>query len=320
MVRRTLRSLLTLPLMMAVAAGSLRGQDVSAQAGVDSTEYLIGDPIAVRVELRHPPGTAFRLLLGDTLGGFHVLARDSVRGEHPQRSAARVVFARYDSGRALLPPIAFRYRAPGDSLERTVETNPLLLTVRTVPVDTAADIRDIRPPLSLPLTLAEILPWLLGLLIVAAGVYAWQRFRRRRPAAAAAPAFVPPPLPAHVIALEELGELKEKRLWQQGLVKPYYSELTEILRRYFENRFRFMALEQTTDEIMTSLRLRPGTDAVHADTERVLRLADLVKFAKFQPAPAEHEAALQTAYAVVQSTAASAPPGAASREAPHVAA
>ena len=44
------------------------------------------------------------------------------------------------------------------------------------------------------------------------------------------------------------------------------------------------ALEETTDEIMEGLRkLRPGAELLHS-TEGVLRAADLVKFAKHNPA------------------------------------
>jgi hypothetical protein len=275
---------------------------VTARAWVDSTAFLVGDYIAVHVDLKHPAGTQFRLLIGDTLSGFHVIDRGTVQPAGENASAIRLVVSRYDSGRALFPPLPLQYSVGTDTVAHTVNTNPLLLTIRTVPVDTAKEFRDIKPPLSVPWGLAEILVVLGVLLAIAAAIVYILRRRRRKPAPAAVPAYVPPPRPAHVIALEELGGLKEKHLWQQGLLKPYYSELTEILRRYFENRFRFLALEQTTDEIARALDIQPGTESIREETVRVLRLADLVKFAKFQPGPAEHEQVMQVAYDVVQKT------------------
>jgi hypothetical protein len=113
---------------------------------------------------------------------------------------------------------------------------------------------------------------------------------------------VSPSRPAHVIALEQLGTLKGKKLWQHGHIKQYYSEVTEILRRYFENRFRVMALEETTEEILTGLReisLRPE---IIRKAETILTRADLVKFAKSLPAVSEHEETLAAAYAIVETT------------------
>jgi hypothetical protein len=300
---------------------SVHAQEVTARAWVDSTSFLVGDYIAVHVDLKHPAGTKFQLLIGDTLSGFHVIDRGTIQPEGETASTIRFVVSKYDSGRAILPPLPLQYVLGADTGSRTVNTNPLLLTIRTVPVDTAQEIRDIKPPISVPFTLAEILIFIGVLAAIAAGIYLYFRHRRRKPPIPAPPAYVPPPRPAHVIALEELGGLKEKHLWQQGLVKPYYSELTEILRRYFENRFRFLALEQTTEEIASALEIQPGTETIREETVRVLRLADLVKFAKFQPGPPEHEEAIRVAYDVVQKTVPVAVPHAAApEEKKHVAA
>ena len=51
----------------------------------------------------------------------------------------------------------------------------------------------------------------------------------------------------------ELEILKEEQLWQKGEVKIYYTRLTEILRKYLENRFRVYSLELTTDETLEAL-------------------------------------------------------------------
>jgi hypothetical protein len=96
--------------------------------------------------------------------------------------------------------------------------------------------------------------------------------------------------------------LKEKRLWQQGLIKQFYSEATEIFRRYIENRYRQEALEQTTDEIVSGLlRLKMPGDLV-GRAEETLRRADLVKFAKQVPGIPEHEQTLKFVYDFVDRT------------------
>ena len=307
MTRGVTRMAALLPVLL-LAARPLAAQEVTARARVDSTAYLIGDWITVRVEITHPPGIVPRPMVGDTLNGFVVVRHGVPEGATETETRTEFVVARYDSGTAILPPLVFLYSAPGDTATRTVSTNPLVLTVRTVPVDTSAEIRDVKPPMTIPLSAGEIALMLAILLVLAGGVYAYVRYRRRPRPVPRVTIPAPPPRPAHVIALEELAVVKEKKLWQQGLVKQYYSEVTEVVRRYFENRFRFIALEQTTEEIMSALRRIGGTEPIREESERMLRTADLVKFAKYQPGIADHEELLRTAYDIVETTRSSAAP------------
>lgn len=291
----------------AVLAGAVslavsgQAQEPYARATVDSTRYLVGDAIPVHVQISHPAGATLRPLFADTLGGFTILGTSPLHAEGAEVSAGDVVVAKYDSGDAVLPPLQYLIIAGGDSSGRTLATNEVPLTIQTVPVDTTQDIKDLKPPLGIPWTLQEILlaaGLVLAALAVAYLVYRWWK-RRQMPAALVATA---PTRPAHVIALEELGALKQKKLWQQGLIKQYYTEVTDILRRYFENRYRLMALERTTDEILDDLRRIRLTNELLGKTDRLLRRADLVKFARHQPPIPEHDESIQIVYDVVDRT------------------
>ena len=285
----------------AVPVQSLRGQEPYARATVDSTRYLVGDAIPVHVQISHAPGAAVRPLFADTIGGFTILGSSPLRVEGERVSVGDVVVAKYDSGDATLPPLQFLVTLATDSAGQTVATGELHFTIQTVPVDTAQDIKDLKSPLSIPLTWQEILLGCALLLLVAAMGYLFYRWWKRRllPAAEVSAA---PSRPAHVIALEELGTLKQKKLWQQGLIKPYYTEVTDILRRYLENRYRLMALERTTDEILDDLRRIRMTGELLKKADHLLRRADLVKFAKHQPATPEHDESIQIVYDVVERT------------------
>lgn len=278
-----------------------QGGDVSARAWVDSTNYLVGDPITVHVLIEHPAGATVRPVQEDTLEGFALLQRLPMVPQGDRASATGVVVARYDSGDVVVPPLVYFYALPGASPD-TVSTPPVTVTVHTVPVDTAQAFKDLKPPLSVPWTLAEIALYL-GILLLAAGLgYLAYRYWKKRKQVQRGEVYVPPPKPAHVLAYEELARLKEKNLWQQGLVKEYYTEVTEVLRRYIERRFSVMALEQTTDEILDGLRSQQPGDGVMERTEKILRRADLVKFAKHQPGISEHEETIAVVYDVVDKT------------------
>lgn len=278
--------------------------DLSARASVDSTSYLIGDWITVKVALRYPKGATLHAALPDSVAGFQVLNRAPLVASSESTGTTSFVIAKYDSGDATFPPVDFAVTIPGDSAMRTVSSNPIVLSVHTVAVDTSRDIRDLKPPLAIPMSLAEILLWVGGLALAGALTYAAYRYWKRHKARKghAADAYASPPRPAHVIALEQLALLKEKRLWQQGRIKEYYSEATEIFRRYLENRYTMQAMEETTDEILSGLRKLRFPDAMLAAGERILRRADLVKFAKFEPALVDHEELLVVIYDFVDKT------------------
>lgn len=89
--------------------------------------------------------------------------------------------------------------------------------------------------------------------------------------------------PAHEISLEKLHKLQKEKIWKQGRVKEFQSELTYILREYLENRYNINALEQTTGEIVDSLqKIKIKTEDIEI-IKNILQIADMVKFAKAKP-------------------------------------
>ena len=109
-------------------------------------------------------------------------------------------------------------------------------------------------------------------------------------------------IPAHKKALTALQSLKNEELWQSGNIKKYQSELTDIVRRYLEDRFDINALEMTTDEISRALRNK-DFDTKHSVTlQRILTIADLVKFAKATPPLEINAEFMDEAVAFVEST------------------
>ena len=111
-----------------------------------------------------------------------------------------------------------------------------------------------------------------------------------------------PKLPPHVIAIKALDELRNRKLWQNGKHKLYYSTLTEILRLYIEGRWAVGALEMTSDEIISALR---DVDIKHDSRSNlisILRTADMVKFAKALPEAEENEQLFNYAYYFVENT------------------
>ena len=111
-----------------------------------------------------------------------------------------------------------------------------------------------------------------------------------------------PPTPIHILALRALDKLDEKKLWQQGKVKEYHSELTTIIRKYFEDRYNFNSLEMTTAQSIIVLNRVMDNQKLIDITSKFLENADLVKFAKFKPLPSVNDEMLKQAYEIVNRT------------------
>ncbi|HOI33290.1 MAG TPA: hypothetical protein PLC47_11015, partial [Bacteroidales bacterium] len=200
----------------------------------------------------------------------------------------------FDTGYREIPPINLSFKPRGDSANFTASTPPHQIYVIPVQIDTTASFKPILGPRKEPVTFAEILPWIIGGLGLAAivALIIWFFVYRQRKEKAL-PIFQKPAIPPYVKALDELDTLRHKKLWQNGKVKAYYSELTDIVRVYIENQFNVPAVEMTTPEILKGIKPLQINGDASRKLEHTLQLADLVKFAKMQPSALEHDLCLE---------------------------
>ncbi len=99
-----------------------------------------------------------------------------------------------------------------------------------------------------------------------------------------------------------MTELKKSKLWQQGEVKAYQSQLTFIVREYLDGRYNIQALESTTHEILTQLNPIHLSEDWKSKLKEMLELADLVKFAKAEPPIEAHDRLMNYAEDFVMTT------------------
>jgi hypothetical protein len=172
-------------------------------------------------------------------------------------------------------------------------------------IDTTKGPVDIKIPYAAPMTLKEVIPYILGIILIAAiifFIFYYIKWKKKN-----VPLFVRPEKPAepaHVIALRELDRIKAQKLWQQEKIKQYYSEVSDTIRLYIQNRFEIQALEQTSAETIGVLKFRKDlVDSASLDQlQHILSLADLVKFAKYSPLPDDNNQTLMNAYFFVNQT------------------
>ena len=164
---------------------------------------------------------------------------------------------------------------------------PLRIVVDTFPVDTQkSTVYDIKGPEQAPL---------------AAVVIQVCRYRARRRGTVPEGRSVPV-VPPHVQAIQDLETLHNRKLWQSGRVKSYYTQLTDIVRAYLNGRYGVNAMEMTSDEIMGAAAALQMSDKNRRDLRAILLTADLVKFARHVPAGEENENLYYAAYYFVEDT------------------
>ena len=129
-----------------------------------------------------------------------------------------------------------------------ISSNPTLLSVAGVKLDSAIAIRDIKAIAEVPFSLKEWLienwKWLVGglLAIILITILAYWHSLRKKPVEEAIR--IEPQKPPYEWATERIEELERQKLWQNGKTKDYYSGLTDIVREYIERQFFIPALEQ----------------------------------------------------------------------------
>ena len=110
-----------------------------------------------------------------------------------------------------------------------------------------------------------------------------------------------PKIPPHEVAMKEIERIKADKNWQKGNLKEYYTELTDVIRIYINNRFGFNAMEKTSAEIIDFLQEEGNKESVE-ELKQLFETADLVKFAKFAPLLNENDMNLVTAIDFINQT------------------
>ena len=239
----------------------------------------------------------------DKIEVLHFGTQDTLASGHENiiTITNRLRITSWEEGFHAIAPFTFTIISQSDTL--LVESDPVLLEVAEFSIDEHTNLKDIKSILSAPITLAELKWYIIGIILLALLVFLLIKYlRKRKPKPQPQTIWQKPEVPAHIAAIGSLENLKAKKLWQQGKVKEYHIELTDILRHYIEKRFTVGAMEMTTSEIMTALQNKKDLEESREDLQMMLQLADLVKFAKYAPSPIENENSMDKAFEFVRKT------------------
>ncbi len=188
----------------------------------------------------------------------------------------------FDSGKYVIPSLKVLIN------NKVFATDSILVEVSDVKVDTLKQkLFDIKPIAESEYQLSNFWRYLLIILLIfGLGALTYWLIKKYRKKQVEEVEELKSPIERATILLKNL---EKKELWQKGAVKEYYSELTDIARNYIEEAIEIPAMESTTSELIVALRAasikKKMTVSVETleNLERVLKQADLVKFAKSRP-------------------------------------
>ena len=279
---------------------------VGVEATIDSIQMFIGQQVHVTVTATTPANAKVVFPTykprEQMVQGVEVLAiseEQSKEVDHGRQLTRVYTLTSFDGNLYYLPP--FKVKVDG----KTYQSKSLALKVMEVDVDTTKmnqfygpkDVQD-NPFLWSDWSLVFWLSVLL-LLLLSAASYLYVRLRDNKPLIKSFK-LVKRLLP-HQKAMKEIEQIKADKMVSSENQKEYYTKLTDTLRRYIEERYKFSAMEMTSTEIIERLT-QDGDQKSLDELRQLFTTADLVKFAKYSTLINENDMNLVNAIEFINQT------------------
>ena len=258
------------------------------EISVDTNIIFVGQQVEIKIS-NNIKNSEFWPNFNDTLvKGLEIVQSDI--DTLSEEIVQKIIITSWDSGSYYIPPIKF---------SATSKSNALIINVLLLDIDANSELKDIKGPLDDNIGWSDIWPWLLLTLIILLSIFTYKKYFNKKKKTVVVKKNIQ--TPAHILALNALKKLENKKLIDKKDIKEYYSSISEIIRRYIENRYNFPALELTTYEILDIITANIKKEE-SISLKNILEISDLVKFAKKIPNQNENVRNLNLATDFVKKT------------------
>lgn len=297
-----------LAMIMTTKVNLCFAQNIYANGSIEKDSVFAGQPFNYKIDINMPKNYVINWdIIGDTLSkNIEIIKRSEITSTPINNNdviiSQTLTLTSFDTGHIEIPPISIKYsKYDGDTAVNKCFTEYNYIYVEPAVIDTTMAYKPIKMPIKQNITFVEMTPYI-GSVIILAGlvlltIYLIKRSRNKEKKE---DEDIAPSIPAIVTAREKLSQLKDSNLWQSGKSKEYYTDLTDIAREYLEGQFHIDAIEMTSDEILEEVKKLGIDSTTFSKIESTLATADLVKFAKANPAAAENETAFNNINAFVE--------------------
>ena len=295
MVKKTL-------ILLFVLLNFVNAQNIEVTAYTDSSQYFVGDYIKYTIDVKYDKSIKVEFPnLKDSLKQLEFINElPKFQNEVDDKIVESRSFnlSYYDSASVTIPSLPIKYSVNGS--QSFIMTNPINVVIKAIPTNPQKDIKDIKSPVRIPFDWILLLLIFLGIALLALAAYwIYNKYFKKSEELPVKKKII---IPAHEAALKELRRIEEEKLWQQGKIKEFHTQITNVVRTYFEKRFSILALEMPSSELITELNKIQECDSIIDTSIEFFENADLVKFAKFQPMPSVNENMIKQAFDIVLKT------------------
>ena len=273
-------------LINTTAAWTNAADPVSIKTQVDITQPTLGDILIYSIRVNHDSDIVIHTPEYVIPEGFEKVGtgKKIPRKVNNQTAQEFWLKLRVDkTGLLTIPAIPLEFDAPDQNNKivkgkiMTAEVNVDVQSLLQLE-GKASDIKDIKPIFYIKAPWVHYIWKALGVLcLLALAYFIWKNWQKKADEKLEPLTL----LTAEQKALKELQELKSRELMKLGLIREHFFELSEIFRRYMENRYRFPAQEWTTEEIISHFKgLSDLNEKQKLQARTILTESDKVKFAK----------------------------------------
>ncbi|MGZ5255103.1 MAG: BatD family protein [Flavitalea sp.] len=250
---------------------------VQVKTFTDKETILIGERFTMTIESFMPLDQQFSWPMIDTLPNFQIISSseiDTTENFNSRKVLQSFLLTSFDSGHYTIPSITFlvgNVRYVSDTVGIDIGYSPM---------DPNPDYKEIKDILDVEDSGNRYLYWFLAGVVLVLGLLLWYFLRKKKQPVKVVEEKKLSPYEEAMMALENI---RKSGFIQNGSVKKYYSELNDILRNYLDTQLQLHSMKKTNEEIIFELR---SLDLNKEDQQKLtdaLRIADFVKFAKYQP-------------------------------------
>lgn len=222
------------------------------------------------------------------------------KGEYIKHIEQSFTIASFDTGTIDINPLRAIFG------QDTILSNVISLTISAIPLEKDAKLKNNKPIIEDPYTTwEEIMIWLREywviltiLILIPIVLFIVYIIIKRIPERV----IVKEVIPLNIRTLDELTRIEKQQIWKDGAYKQYHSEITGVIWTYLSERYQIATFEKTSDEILKQLKYKAVANDQFIQLQKLMQLADLVKFAKTIPSPSDNESALAIAKDFIHTT------------------
>ena len=269
-------------ILLFLCTNALFAQKVTTS--IDTTKNKIGAQFNLTLKTEVDTTVLVTFPSGPNFGPLEVIRNykvDTIENGGKYELIKKYGLTQFDSGKYTIPQLRIM------AGKIAMFSDSISVEVQNVAVDTLKQkMYEIKPIAKAESASWGIWKWIIGLLLIigvgALVYFLMKKFQKKK----IEEVVYKSPIER---ATNLLNNLEKRELWQKGAVKEYYSELTDIARNYIEEAIEIPAMESTTSELIEALKRASMkkkmkiSPEILENLERVLKQADLVKFAKSKP-------------------------------------